>query len=226
MKLWRVDDVMTSDVVVVRADTPYRDVVDLLIRRRISAAPVVTAAGEVVGVVSETDLMHKVEAVGERPRVLPSRRRRGHLIKAAARTAADAMTSPAVTVEPSLSLAAAARRMSERKVKRLPVVDAGGRLVGVVTRSDLLKVHLRTDEQIAVDVAAEIAEVAPGAVRAATAGGVVRLSGRVKFGSAAERLVRLAGEVPGVVGVADDIRYEVDDSMITGSTLGTPFGVA
>jgi len=104
MKLWRVDDMMTGNVASVREDMPYRDVVDLLIGWRISAVPVVTADGEVAGVVSETDL-HKIEAAGERPRILPSPRRRGHRVKAAARTAAEAMTSPAVTVRPSLSLA-------------------------------------------------------------------------------------------------------------------------
>jgi CBS domain-containing protein len=163
MKLWRVDDVMTTTVVSVREDTPYRDVVDLLIDWRISAVPVVTADGDVVGVVSETDLIHNVEAAGERPRILPSPRRRGHRVKAAARTAAEAMTSPAATVRPSLSLAAAARRMSDE---------------------------------------------------------------RVEFRSTGENLLRLTREVPGVVGVADDLRYDVDDSMLTGSTLGTPFGVA
>jgi CBS domain-containing protein len=230
MKLWRVDDVMTRSVASVREDMPYRDVVDLLIGRRISAVPVVTADGEVVGVVSETDLVHKIEAAGEQPRILPSPRRRGHRVKAAARIAAEAMTSPAVTVRPSLSLVAAARRMSDENVKRLPVVDEDGRLVGIVTRSDLLKVHLRTDAQIREDVTAQITSTVPGLARSTVqvtlTGGAVRLSGRVKFRSTAAKLLRLAREVPGVVGVADDLRYDVDDSMLTGSTLGTPFGVA
>jgi CBS domain-containing protein len=230
MKLWRVDDVMTRNVVSVRADAPYRKVVDLLIDFRISAVPVVARDGEVIGVVSEADPVHKVEAAGEQPRLFSSLRRRGHRAKAAARTAADAMTSPAVTVRPSLSLAAAARRMNDENVKRLPVVDDDGRLVGIVTRGDLLKVHLRTDAQIRADVMARIGPtvlgVTGGKVQVTSTDGVVRLVGRVKFRSSAEKLVQLAHEVPGVVAVGDDLRYDVDDSLVNGSTLGTPFGVA
>jgi CBS domain-containing protein len=177
MKLWRVDEVMTKDVVSVQRRTPYREIVDLLINRRISAVPVVTRFGQVVGVVSEADLLHKVEADGAQPRVFASLRRHGRGAKAAGRTAEDLMSAPAVTVAPSLSLAAAARRMRDEHIKRLPVVDETDRLLGI-------------------------------------------------FRSTADNLVRLSRQVPGVVAVADDLRYDIDDSYVTGSTIGTPFGVA
>ena len=93
MKLWRVDDVMTRDVVSVREDTPYRDVVNVLIRRRVSAVPVVDRLGRVLGVVSEADLLHKVEATGEaRPRIFESRRRRGERAKAGRSASPDRPT--------------------------------------------------------------------------------------------------------------------------------------
>jgi CBS-domain-containing membrane protein len=230
MKLWRVDDVMTGDVVSVRADTPYRDVVDLLISSRVSAVPVLDRSGQVIGVVSEADLMHKVEAAGEKPRVFPSVRGRARRAKAAGRTAGDVMTTPAVTVARSVSLAGAARQMRDGHVKRLPVVDDANHLVGIVTRGDLLKVHLRSDAQLRRDVVDRVVDLVLGAdgstVQVTVADGVVILRGRLRLRSTAETLLRLSRHVPGVVAVTDNLRYEFDDSMATGSTIGAPFGVA
>ncbi|RSM64257.1 hypothetical protein DMB66_20335 [Actinoplanes sp. ATCC 53533] len=231
MKLWRVDDVMTKDVVSVREDTPYRAVVDLLIGRRVSAVPVVDRAERVIGVVSEADLLHKVEAGGgAHPRISDAWRRRGDRAKAGGRTAADVMTSPVVTAEPSLSLAAAARRMQREHVKRLPVVDSFGHLIGIVTRSDLLKVHQRTDAEIRRDVVNEalhdVLAIKGATVQVECADGIVTLSGRVRFRSSADRIARMTRRVPGVVDVADGLAFEVDDSLINGSEIGTPFGVA
>ena len=231
MKLWRVDDVMTKDVVSVREDTSYREVVGLLIGSRVSAVPVVDRGGRVIGLVSEADLMYKVEASGEKnPRIFDAWRRRRDRRKAGGRTAADVMTAPVVTASPALSLAGAARRMNREHVKRLPVVDSFGHLVGVVTRSDLLKVHQRTDPEIRDDVVHEVlhdALATKGAtVRVECADGIVTLSGRVHFRSAAERVARLTHSVPGVVDVADGLAFDIDDSLLNGSEIGTPFGVA
>jgi CBS domain-containing protein len=230
MKLWRVDDVMTREVVSVDEETPYRDLVDLLISRRVSAVPVVDRHDRVTGLVSEADLLHKVEAAGPpSPRIFDTWRR-GDRAKARGRTARDVMTSPVVTAEASLSLAAAARRMQREHVKRLPVVDHQGHLIGIVTRSDLLKVHRRSDTEICRDVMAEAlgdAAASNGAtVRVTCTDGVVTLSGRVHFRSAAERIAGLTRRVPGVVDVADGLTFDIDDSMLNGSDRGTPFGVA
>ena len=231
MKLWRVDDVMTRDVVSVREDTPYRDLVDLLINRRVSAVPVVDGHDRVTGVVSEADLLHKVEATGgASPRIFDAWRRRGDRAKAGGRTAAEVMTSPVVSTEASLSLAAAARRMQREHVKRLPVVDHQGHLIGIVTRSDLLKVHRRSDAEICHDVMTEALRDASAhngsTVRVTCTDGVVTLSGRVHFRSMAERIAGVTRRVPGVVDVADGLTFDLDDSMIHGSDRGTPFGVA
>jgi CBS-domain-containing membrane protein len=231
MKLWRVADVMTREVVSVSEDTPYRDLVDLLIRRRVSAVPVVDRHERVTGVVSEADLLHKVEAAGPvSPRIFDAWRRRGDRAKAGGRTAAEVMTSPVVSAEASLALAAAARRMQREQVKRLPVVDHEGHLIGIVARSDLLKVHLRSDSEICRDVMDEALPDASRSngsiVRVTCADGVVTLFGRVPFRSMAERIAGLARRVPGVVDLADGLTFDIDDSMINGSDRGTPFGVA
>jgi len=146
------------------------------------------------------------------------------------RVAADVMTWPVVTAEPSLSLAAAARRMHHERVKRLPVGDSHGHLIGIVTRSDLLKVHRRTDDEIRREVVDEtlphVMAVKGARVRVECADGVVILAGRVQFRSTAELIAGVVRQVPGVVDVADGLAFDVDDSLITGSRIGTPFGVA
>ena len=231
MKLWRVDDVMTRDVVTVREQTPYREIVDLLISRRVSAVPVVDRTGKLTGLVSEADLLQKVEATAGRTAslVVSDWRRRADRAKAAGRTATEVMTSPVVTADPSLSLAAAARRMHREQVKRLPVVDSLGRLVGIVTRSDLLKVHQRPDSEIRRDVVDEALHhvlAAKGAtVQVECADGVVTLTGRVHLRSTAELIARVPGQVPGVVDVVDRLTFDIDDNLLNGSQIGTPFGV-
>lgn len=136
MTLWRVDDVMTRDVVTVEEECPYEELVRLLLRNRVSALPVVSRFGHVLGVVSETDLLRRFDAPRRMSLVPGGRRRRA---KAAGRVARDLMTTPPVLVMPSLSVEVAAQRMLGAGLKRLPVEDELGRLVGIVTRSDLLR---------------------------------------------------------------------------------------
>nr|BFE71875.1 hypothetical protein GCM10020092_051760 [Actinoplanes digitatis] len=128
MKTWTVHDVMTRAVVSVDEGASYRDMVEMLLSRRVSAVPVVDALERVTGVVSEADLLRKIEYSGdEAPWLFDSRRRRGERGKALARTAVDLMSAPAVTVQDTTSIAAAARLMDHKYVKRLPVVDDLGR---------------------------------------------------------------------------------------------------
>jgi CBS-domain-containing membrane protein len=225
MRTWTVDDVMTQAVVSVDQAASYRSMVDLLIERRISAAPVVDAFQRVSGVVSEADLLRKIEYAGdEEPRLFDGRRRRGERDKALASTAAGLMSTPAVTVLRGTPIAAAARQMDSEKVKRLPVVDDLGRLVGIVTRGDLLKVHLRPDDDIHADVRATVVDALAGRVEDATVGvtdGVVTLNGRVDRATNAGQAVHLARQVPGVVSVIDKLTYELDDRSIIGT--GIPY---
>lgn len=204
MKPWQVDDVMTRKVVAVRQETPYRDVVDVLLRHRISAVPVTDGANVIVGVVSEADLLLKVAAQEWRD---PAKR-----AKADGRTAGDVMTAPAVTTQASLAVAAAARRMHGAQVKRLPVADERGRLIGIVTRSDLLKVQLRSDAEIRHEVYEDVLRAVPaeetGRLRAGAEAGVVRLYGHTRLRSTAVTAAARAARIRGVVAVIDEITSE------------------
>jgi len=227
MKNWNVDDVMTKAVVSVDQAATYRSVVDLLVENRFSAVPVVDEIGQVTGVVSETDLLRKIEYAGDtEPRLFEGRRRRGERGKALARTAGDLMTAPPVVVLAGTSIAAAARLLDREGVKRLPVVDDLGRLVGIVSRRDLLKVHLRPDDEIQADIETGILRpyLAEGANSVTVTEGVVRITGRVQRSSDVGLVFRLARQVAGVVEASGALSYEIDDENVVGS--GLPFGVA
>ncbi|PWU52717.1 hypothetical protein DLJ46_02540 [Micromonospora globispora] len=220
MRTWQVGDVMTRDVATVGEDTPYRQIVDVLIRRGISAVPVVDSFRRVLGVVSEADLLHKIERSGhpDERRVFEGRRRRTAREKADALVAKDLMAAPAVTTQAEAPLPAAARLMDREAVKRLPVLDDLGRLVGIVTRSDLLRVHLRTDAEIREDVVQEVLRrvlaVRDGLVTVQVRGGEVTLDGRLDRRTAVELAGRLAAQVSGVVQVHNAIGYDVDDTTL------------
>ncbi|GIF17120.1 CBS domain-containing protein [Actinoplanes teichomyceticus] len=216
MRSCKVGDVMTRDVVAVDEDTLYRDVVDLLVARRISAVPVVDDRGRVTGMVSEADLLRKIEYAGAgQPRIFERPARRGGRAKASARTASGLMSTPAVVVGADTPIAAAARLMDTRKVKRLPVTDEHGRLVGIASRSDLLRAYLRSDEQIRAEVCTGVlrpllADEALG-VTVEVAGGVVTLSGHLERWSSADLAERLTHRVTGVVQVSSRLSYRFDD---------------
>ncbi|MET8908047.1 CBS domain-containing protein [Micromonospora sp. NPDC004551] len=220
MRTWQVGDVMTRDVATVGEETPYRRIVDVLIRRGVSGVPVVDSFHRVLGVVSEADLLHKVEWAGhpDERRVFEGRRRRTAREKAGALVARDLMTAPAVTTHARATLPAAARLMDHEAVKRLPVLDDLGRLVGIVTRSDLLRVHLRTDAEIREEVVREVLRrvltIRDGLVTVQVRAGEVTLDGRLDRRSAAELAGRLAGQVSGVVAVHNAIGYDVDDTTL------------
>jgi CBS domain-containing protein len=231
MKLWRVDDVMTRDVATVREDTPYRDVVELLIGRRIGAVPVLDRHDRVTGIVSESDLLPKVAAVdAPRSGVLDTWWHRRDRAKAAGRAASDVMTSPVVTVLPLLAVAAAARRMQEAHVKRLPVVNDLGKLVGIVTRSNLLRIHLRSDDdirhEVGEEVFREVLAAERGEICVRTSDAVVSLTGRTHLRSTGMRAVEAVERIRGVVAVNDGLAFDIDDRMAIGSETGVPFGVA
>jgi len=211
---WTVGAVMTREVESVRPDTPYKVIVERMLERRISALPVVGAAGQVVGVVSEADLMLKEE----KPRHLGGAlvHPHGDEVRAMARTAAALMTAPAITVGEGASLTEAARLMHHRHVKRLPVVDAAGHLVGIVSRADVLSAFARTDESIEQEVREEVLRrtlaIDPEAVTVTARDGVVRLEGELETRSLGRILERLVLGVEGVVGLDDRLRWALDDT--------------
>jgi len=212
-----VRDMMTTDVVTVEASTPFKEIVARLAGCRVSAVPVVDADGRVLGVVSEADLLLKEEhPAGELGVPLVwTRRRRIEREKAAGTVAGELMTAPVVTVQPTATVAEAARRMHAAGVKRLPVVGEGGRLLGIVSRADLLKVFARPDDAIRREIVDEIIlrefMMDPSRFFVRVEDGVVVLEGAVERRSLVPFVLRAVQGVEGVVRVEDRLTYDVDD---------------
>ncbi|HEY6706029.1 MAG TPA: CBS domain-containing protein [Actinomycetota bacterium] len=211
---------MTQDVVSVDEHAPFKDVAMLITERRVSALPVLDREGRVLGIVSEADLLLKEEfpegsASG---RLFKGRRRRTDRAKAAGDTAAELMTAPAVTVGPDASIAEAARLLYRHGIKRLPVVDPAGPLLGIVSRADLLKVFLRSDPDIAREVRQQVLRRAmwmdPDTVVVDVRDGVVTLTGQLERRSLIPITVSLVRSLDGVVDVVDRLTFEVDDIPI------------
>ncbi|MEU8233403.1 CBS domain-containing protein [Actinoplanes sp. NPDC048967] len=216
MTTWRVQDVMTTEVITAPDDASVADLVALLTARQITAVPITDRFDVVLGVVSWTDLRRKI-AIG--PDDSPAgwwRRRVPRRLRWPEGTAVEVMSGPALTVGADASLPAAARMMYRRGVGRLLVVDRAGGLRGIVTRSDLLKVHARLDAVIRDEVMREVLGrtlmIRPGAVRAEVDEGVVTLTGRTARRTTAVAAARLTAAVPGVTGVVDQLTFDLDDT--------------
>jgi CBS domain-containing protein len=212
-----VRDVMTTEVVAVEAWTPFKEIVARLAQHRISAVPVVDADRRVLGIITEADLLLKQEHPDPKADVslIWTRRRRRQRAKAAAAVAAKLMTTPAVTVPPTATITEAARRMHTARVKRLPVVDERGQLLGIVSRADLLKVFTRPDEAIRSEIINDVIVgdlmMNPSRFFIDVDDGVVVLQGRVERRSLIPYLVRAVHHVEGVVRVENRLSFDVDD---------------
>ena len=208
---------MTTRVHVASPVSPFKMLVRLIEENRVSAIPIVDEQGVPVGIVSESDLLLKERRLElESSRSLRHlQRRRAERAKADGTVASDLMTSPAITVSADTSLGEAARIMQDRNVRRLVVVDERGRLTGIVSRSDLLQVYLRSDDELRDEIAGELIPAvllsADDAVSVAVSWNVATLSGKVDRKSDADILVRLTRELDGVVGVVDRLSYRWDD---------------
>jgi CBS domain-containing protein len=224
MRHHKVGSVMTTPVVRAEYGTPFKEVARLLADHRISGLPVVDEEGKVLGVISETDLMVRQAETPDpfRPpeHRLPfaglTRTARRRAVKARARTAGQLMTEPAVTVHADATIVEAARTMAQRRVERLPVVDEEDRLVGIVTRRDLLQVFLRPDEDIRQEVIDEVLVralwLAPRSIDVFVVEGVVTLGGHMERKSETEIAVSMTRRIDGVVGVVDQLTHRLDDS--------------
>ena len=152
-----VKDVMTTHVIWVRKDASFKEMAEALREHRVSAFPVVDDDGRVIGVVSEADLLTKEALTADRmPGMISGILHHRDQKKARGLTAGDLMTAPAVTVRPDDTVEHAARLMYVRRVKRLPVTDADGHLVGIISRADVLAVFNRTDEEIRKEITDEV----------------------------------------------------------------------
>jgi CBS-domain-containing membrane protein len=216
-----VKDVMTTEVVVVRRETTFKEMAGVLRRHRVSALPVVDDAGRVVGVVSEADLLAK-EALAN-PGVMAEVLHHQDVRKAEGLTAGDLMTHPPVTAAPGDPVEQAARMMHFMRVKRLPVVNSGGELVGIVSRSDVLAVFDRPDEDIRKDIVDTMLRheflIDPRLFKVTVVSGVVTMEGCPETAALGRALVRKARHVPGVVAVRDRLTYPDTYPVVAGPVL-------
>jgi CBS domain-containing protein len=213
-----VKDVMTADVVAVKRDATFKELAAALRQHRVSAFPVVDDRDRVIGVVSEADMLAK-EAMTE-PGVVAELLHHSDVRKAEGMTAGALMTRQVVTVSPDDPIEQAARMMHFLKVRQLPVVNSGGELVGIVSRSDLLSVFDRPDEDIRKDIVDTMLLheflVDPRQFRVTVEGGVVTLEGTPETAALGRALVRKARHVPGVVAVRDRLAYSDDCPVVAG----------
>ncbi|WP_225800953.1 CBS domain-containing protein [Streptomyces sp. NK15101] len=200
---YTVSDVMTHTAIAIGHDASYKEIVALMDQWKVSALPVLEGDGRVIGIVSEADLLPKEEFRTDEPR--PDEFAAAS--KAGAVRAGELMSSPAVTVHPDATLAEAARIMATRRVKRLPVVNGVGMLEGVVSRSDLLKVFLRTDAEIEEDIRRSVLGEpgAPVGLDVTVADGVATIRGALSDRSLVPLVVRAVRAVEGVVDVRMDL---------------------
>jgi CBS domain-containing protein len=229
-------DVMTTSVIFVKPETPLKEVARQLVEHGISGVPVVDTSGRVVGVVSEADFVVKetgTAALPHRPleRLFgESKLTRSYRAKLAATTAAEAMTAPAITISVRRSVGEAARLMTSRRINRLVVVDEEGRLVGIVSRADLVRAYVRSDEELMETIRTEvlwrILWLDPNAFSVHVEDGVANVRGHVDRRSMAETVESSVAMVPGIVDVRADITWSLDDRQIKPTTVAPFFPVS
>ena len=209
-----VKDVMTTRVIWVKKGATFREMALALREHRVSAFPVIDDDGKLIGVVSEADMLTK-EALDGEAGLLAGLLHHRDQAKARGVTAGDLMTTAVVTVRPQDTVEHAAKLMYDHRVKRLPVTDAHGRLVGIVSRADVLAVFSRSDEDIRQEIADEVIPgqslMHPETVAVTVHDGVVTLLGVPETNTVGHQIVQLVRHVEGVVAVRDRFSYPGTD---------------
>jgi CBS domain-containing protein len=206
-----VKDVMTTHVVAVRKSASFKEMAVRLTEHRVSAFPVIDDDDKVIGVVSEADLLTKEALESDAHGKVNSMLHHRELSKAAGVTAADLMTTPPVTIGPNESVSHAARLMYARHVKRLPVVDDDGRLVGIVSRTDVLSVYARLDADIRHEIIERVILdtllTDPARFTVTVKDGIVTVEGTPETASVGHDMIEEIRHVEGVVTVRDRLSY-------------------
>ncbi|HEX4094232.1 MAG TPA: CBS domain-containing protein [Trebonia sp.] len=206
-----VKDVMSTHVIAVRQRAPYKDMAAMLHQQRVSAFPVIDDDNRVIGVVSESDLLPKEAFDGEAPGPIHGLLQRRVHDKASAVTAAELMTKPPVTIGPDAPVTQAARLMYSRRVKRLPVIDDDGRLIGIVTRADVLAVYNRPDADIQREITQDLILGSflcdPIRFSVTVKDGIVTIAGTPETTPVGRDIVDAIRHVEGVVAVRDRLTY-------------------
>ncbi|WP_406080064.1 CBS domain-containing protein [Streptomyces zaomyceticus] len=219
MRHRRIDRLMTREVVSVRGDTPFKEIVRTLSEHQVTAVPVVDGDGRVVGVVSEGDLLRKTADQAAAPSGMPAvpDLETWEEAKAEGTRAEELMSAPAVCARPDWTVAEAARLMEVQGVKRLVVVDGDDHVLGIVSRRDLLAIYLREDDdirrEIVEDVLGDTLRLEPTALAVEVHDGRVELGGKLPFRGMAPAIERMCATVDGVVSVSRTrLTYDVDDT--------------
>jgi len=206
-----VRDVMTARVVAVREDATFKEMADMLGTCRVSAFPVIDSAGKVIGVVSEADLLARLARQDGHPGWLDGLTHPRDHDRPAAVIAGELMTSPPVTIGPDQPVQEAAKLMYDRRVKRLPVINTLGRLIGIISRADVLSVYRRSDDDIRREAANEVILgrflVDPASVSVTVRDGILTISGRPETDEVGREIVSALRHLEGVVAVRDRLRY-------------------
>ena len=217
----KIQEIMTRETITVAPETLLKDVAQLLVTNRISGVPVCTADGTVLGVVSEADILRKLEGVSPelpRPVAWLSRKLDGELEKITAGTAGEAMSSPPRTACPNDQVPEVARLMVDCRINRVPVVS-DGRIVGIVSRADLVRAFLRSDEEIEHDIRDGVLLremlLEPGVVVVSVDQGRVALSGTVQSQADADAIDHRVRRIPGVLALTNDLRWSPPNSRRT-----------
>ena len=217
MRHYQVRDVMTAGPMTVTPSTPIKEVASMLVRLQVGALPVVTPRDGVTGVVTETDLLRKEQLQrdpdGAHSAHLPYRDRRAI---ATAETAGEIMNPHPATVRPEATVAEAARLMTRHQARFLLVTDAGGKLLGTVNARDLLRVFLRSDEAIKLDIVGDVLPrylgTNPVMVDVEVIDGVVQLAGELERKSMLAAVWPAIRAVDGVIDVIGRLGYAIDDT--------------
>jgi CBS domain-containing protein len=216
----KVRDVMTTPVVAVKQGASFKEMAALLRKYRVSAFPVLDDDQKVIGIVSEADLLAKEALNADSGGAITAMVHHQELKKADGVTAGDFMTSNVVTVKPDDTVEQAARLMYHLQVKRLPVIDAGGHLVGIVSRADLLTVFDRPDQEIRAEIVDDVILheflIDPALFTVAVADGVVTIAGTPETADLGRNLMNRIRHVTGVVAVRDQLSWPPPERSITG----------
>lgn len=213
----QVREVMTTDVMTVGPSVGLKAAARLMIERGVSGLPVVDDGGTLVGIITEADFVKQEAERGQRRyRRLLDALFGEREARPIGETVGDAMTRHPVVVDADTRVAEAAREMADRGIKRLPVVDENGALVGIVSRADIVTAFVRPDgviaEHIRNDVIERILMIDPDLVDVTVTDGIVTLEGSVPTRTDARLLDELTQRLEGVIRVDSSVRYDLDDT--------------
>jgi CBS domain-containing protein len=219
----KVRDIMTTDPISVRGDTLLKEAARIMVRHKVSGLPVIDDDGRLIGIVTEGDFLRR-EASRDRPyrhSLLDALFGDAEELEAPAETVADVMTDKVVTIGADAGLGEAARLMTTRNIKRLPVVGEGGKLEGIISRADIVNAFTKPDDVIEDEVREDIIRrllfLDPDSVDVAVTDGVVRLGGELEHRTEVHLLEELTRRIAGVVRVDSRLTYQIDDRKVQGS---------